>query len=161
MMYFQTLPHTHNDTATVGINAPVSFSAKQSLAQSTPNAIQEFDGSDRESTLTWLDQVELVAERTGFDPLEVGISKLKGLTLGDISTIHKEEGLSWYKFGQHLIEQYSDVPYTPDAMFTYSKISQQDNESTAQYLVRARVLLECIHHTFKLADISMDNLSLV
>ena len=30
-------------------------------------------------------------------------------------------------------------------MFAYSKISQQDNESTAQYLVRAKVFLECIH----------------
>ena len=108
--------------------------------------------------------MELVAERTGFDLLEVGISKLKGLALGDISTIHKEEGLSWYKFWQHLIEQYSNVPYTPDAMFTFSKILQQDNESTAQFLVSARVLLECIHCTSKLADISgfgMDNLPLV
>ena len=70
------------------INALESFSAEQALAQSTLNAIQEFDGSDRESTLIWLYQVELVAERTGFDPLEVGISKLKGLALGDISTIH-------------------------------------------------------------------------
>ena len=31
--------------------------------------------------LSWLDQVEVVAKRTGFDPLEVGISKLKGLAL--------------------------------------------------------------------------------
>ena len=99
-----------------------------------------------------------------FDPLEVGISKLKGLVLGDISTMHKEEGLSLHKFRQHLIEQYSNVPYVPDAMFNYSKIPQQDNELTAQYLVRARVLLEYIHHMSKLADISgfgMDNLSLV
>ena len=49
-------------------------------------------------------------------------------------------------------------------MFTYLKISQQDNESTAQYLVRARVLIAYIHHMSKLADISgfgMDNISLV
>ena len=49
-------------------------------------------------------------------------------------------------------------------MFTYSEILQQDKESTVQYLVRPRVLLECIHHTSKLAEISgcgMDNLSLV
>ena len=38
-----------------------------------------------------LDQVELVAERTGIDPLEVGITKLKGLALGDVNTICKEE----------------------------------------------------------------------
>ena len=48
-------------------------------------------------------------------------------------------------------------------MFAYSQISQQD-DSTAQYLVRGRVLLESIHHTSKLADISgfgMENLSLI
>ena len=96
--YSQTLPNTHNYSATVVINALESFSAKQALEHSTHNALQEFDGNDRESTLSWLDWVELVAERTDFDPLEVGISKLKGLALGDISTIHKEEGLSWHKF---------------------------------------------------------------
>ena len=42
-------------------------------------------------TIPWLDQVELVAERTGNDLIEVGISKLRGLTLGDINTIRKEE----------------------------------------------------------------------
>ena len=107
--------------------------------------------------------MDLVAERTSCVPLEVGIGKLKGLALGDISAIHKEEGLSWHKFRQCLIQQYSNVPYTPDAMVTYSKISQ-DNEPTVQYLVRAKVLLECIHHMPKLSDISgfgLNNLSLV
>ena len=39
------------------------------------------------ATKPWLDQVNLVPERTGNDPAEVGISKLKGLALGDINTI--------------------------------------------------------------------------
>ena len=124
--------------------------------------MQEFDGSDRELTISWLDQVELVVERTGFDLLEVGISKLKGLAIGDTSTICKEEGLSWHKIRQHLIEQYSNVPYTSHVCLL--KTFKQDDESTAQYLVRAKVLLECIHCTSKLSDISgfgLDNLSLV
>ena len=155
--------NTGNNSTNVVLNALETFSAKQALAQSTLNSMQEYDCSDRKVTIPWLDQVELVAERTGFDPLEVGISKLKGLAPGNISTIHKEEGLSWHKFRKCLIEQYSYIPYTSNAMFTYSKISQ-DDESTAQYLVRAKVLLECIHHTSKLSDISgfgLDNLSLV
>ena len=78
-----------------------------------------------------VDQVELITEMIGLDPLEVGINKLKRLALGDISTLHNEEGLSWHKFQQQLIEQSSNVPYAPDAMFTHSKISQQDNEPTA------------------------------
>ena len=161
--YSQTSQHVGNNNVNV-LKALENYSAKQALTQSTLNSIQEYNGSDREATIPWLDQVELVAERIGIDPLEVGISKLKGLTLGDISTKCKEEGLSWHKFWQCLIEQYSNVPYMPDAMFAYSKISQPDNQSTAQYLVRAKVLLECIHLTSKLVEISgcgMDNLSLV
>ena len=111
-----------------------------------------------------MDQVEFVAEMTGIDPLEVGIRKLKGLSLADISTFHKEEGLLWHKFRQCLIEQYLNVLYTPDAMLVYSKISQQEDKSTTRYLVRAKVLLEQIHRTSKLSEISgygMDNLSLI
>ena len=48
--------------------------------------------------MPWLDQVELVAIRTGIDPLEVGISKLEWLALGDVNTIHKEQGLMWHTF---------------------------------------------------------------
>ena len=90
------------------------------------NALQEYDGSDREATIPWLVHVEFVAKRKGIDLLEVGISKLKGLALADISIVHKKEGLSWYKFRKHLIEQYLNVPYVPDKMLAYSKISQQD-----------------------------------
>ena len=85
--YSQALLNTNNDSTTVVLDAlECFFSQACALAQSTLNGIQEYNGSDRESTISWLDQVELVAKRTGFDPLEVGISKLKGLALGDIST---------------------------------------------------------------------------
>ena len=93
---------------------------KQALAQSTLSPIQKFDSSNRKATITWLDQFKLVAKRTGIDPLEVSISKLKGLALGDVNIICKEEDLLWHKFQQCLIEQYSNVPYTSDAMFAYS-----------------------------------------
>ena len=61
----------------------------------------------RQATIPWLDQVKLVAERTSINPVKVGISKLKGLALGDINTIRKEEGLTWHKFRQIFIENYS------------------------------------------------------
>ena len=54
------------------------------------------------------DKVELITENTGIDPLRIAISKLMGLALANISTTHKEDGMPWHKFGQHLIEQYSD-----------------------------------------------------
>ena len=72
----------------------------QLLAQIELRSIQEFDENDTAATIHWLDQVKLVVERTGNNPVEVGISKLKGLVLGDINTIRKEEGLTWHKFRQ-------------------------------------------------------------
>ena len=38
-------------------------------------------------------------------------------------------------------------------MFVYSHLPQGDDETITQYLVRAKVPLERIHHTTKLADI--------
>ena len=71
------------------------------MAQAALRSIQEFDGNDKVATIPWLDPVELVAERTGNDPVEVGIIRLKGLALGDINTIRREEGLTWHKFRQY------------------------------------------------------------
>ena len=106
----------------------------------------------------------MVAENTGINPLKVGISKLKGLALGDITAIHKEGHLTWFSFIQGLIEHYSNVPFASDAMYTYSYLLQGNEEPTPQYLCRAKVLLECIHHTTKLPSIpgvGWDNLYLV
>ena len=64
---------------------------------------------------------------------------------------------------QILIAYYSNVPYVSDVMVTYNNITQ-DHESTPQYLIRAKVLLEHINHIFKLSQISskgLNNLGLV
>ena len=60
----------------------------------------------------------------------------------------------WQKFRQILIENYSNIPYTSDVMVAYSNLTQQDDESTSQYLIRAKVLLKCINHTSMLSQIS-------
>ena len=44
------------------IKALENYSTKQALTQSMLNALQEYIGSDREATVPWLDQVELIAE---------------------------------------------------------------------------------------------------
>ena len=88
----------------------------------------------------------MVAENTGIKPLEVGISKLNGLALGDITVIHKESHLMWYSFRQWLIEHYSNVPYASDTMYAYSHQMQGDEEPTTQYLSRAKVLLVYSSH---------------
>ena len=96
--------------------------------------------------------MELVAKKMSIYTLEVGITKLMGISLGDINAICKEGNLMCYKLRQRLIEHYSNVPYMSDAMLAYSHLSQGDNELTTQYLVRAKILLESIHHTSKLSD---------
>ena len=96
--------------------------------------------------------------------VEIGISKLRGLDVGNINTIRKEVGLMWYKFRQVLIENYSNIPYISDVMVAYTNLTQQDDESTLQYLIRAKVILECMNHTSKLSQISgkrLNSLALV
>ena len=88
----------------------------------TLNSIQEYDGSNKDGTIPWLDHIEMVVEKTGIDPLEVGISRLKGLALGDINAICKEDNLIRYSFRQRLIEHYSDVLSALDAIFAYSHL---------------------------------------
>ena len=140
------------------------YSSWQVLAQMMMNSIQEFDGTDWEATIPWLDHIEAIAKKTGFDPLEVGMSKLKGTALCDVNAISKEGSLSWSQFHQLLIEHYSNIPCVLDAPSAYTHLMQGENEMVMQYLARDKVLLECIHHTSKLWDISgssWDNLYLV
>ena len=83
------------------INTLEHFTAKisvQPLSLAVLGSIQVFDGNDKAATIPWLDQVKLVAERTGNDPEEVGFSKLRGLALVDINIVRKEKGLTWHKF---------------------------------------------------------------
>ena len=136
----------------------------QLMAQLAQGSIPDFDGKDKTVTIPWLDQVEQAAERTGNNPVEVGVSKLKDLTLGYISMVRKEEGLMWHRFCQILIENYSNVPYVPNAIVAYNKWTQQDNEWMLQYLIRAIVLLEHINHTSELCQMSskgLNNLALI
>ena len=49
-------------------------------------------------------------------------------------------------------------------MVAYTQLMQQDDESTSQFLIRVKVLLECMNHTSKLSQISgkgLNNLALI
>ena len=132
-MYSLAPLNASSDSTSLMINVLENFMAKdavQLLPHAALRSIQEFDGSDKVATIPWLDQVELVAERMGNNPVEVGISKLKGLALGDINKIRKEQGLTWHKFGQILIENYSNIPYMSDVIKGYMQLTQQDDKST-------------------------------
>ena len=52
------------------------------------------------------DHVEGITKKTGFDPLEIGMRKLKGMVLCDVNPASKESTLSYFQFCQLLIEHY-------------------------------------------------------
>ena len=128
------------------------------------NSILEFNGTNGKATILWLDHIEAVARKMGFYPLEIGMSKCKGMALCDVYAISKEGNLWYIWFHQLLIEHYSNIPYLSDTLNTYVHLMQGENEMVTQYLARAKVLLEHIYHTFKLCNIpgsGYDNLYLV
>ena len=66
------------------ITALEGHSLQQVLMQMTMNSIQKFDGTNKEATIPWLDNIKAVAKKTGFDPLEVCMSNLKGTMLSNV-----------------------------------------------------------------------------
>ena len=117
----------------------------------TLSAIDWFDCTDKSITISWLEQVEVVAERNNQTPLEVGMAKLKGALLCDVHKIHN---LTYPQLQKFLIENYSCTLYVSDVMVAYNRISQAEDESVTQYLIHAKDYLECIYHTRRLS--SMD-----
>ena len=157
-------PTPYYDSGINIINALEGYSSWQVLTQMAVNSIPEFNGTDREVTIPWLDHVEAIARKTGFDPLGVGMSKLKGMALCDVNTISKEGNSLYLQFCQLILEHYLNILYASDSLNAHAHLTQSKNETVTQYLARARVLLEHIHHTSKLCDIpgsSYDNLYLV
>ena len=64
----------------------------QPLATAALRTVNWFDGADKPNTMSWLQQVEVVAERNNQAPLEVGMAKLKGAPL---CNVHKTCNLTW------------------------------------------------------------------
>ena len=98
----------------------------QTLATVALSAIDWFDSTDKSNTMSWLEQVGVVAERNNQAPLEVGMAKLKGAPLHDV---HRICDLTWLWLLKLLIENYSDTLYVSDAMVAYNRISQAEDES--------------------------------
>ena len=81
------------------------------------------------------------------------MSKLKSIALHNVNAASKEGTLLYFQFCQILIEHYSHIPYESDALNAYAHLVQGEQESIVQYLTRAEVLLECIHHNSQMSDI--------
>ena len=111
------------------------------------NSIQEVDGTYPEATIPWLDHIESIAKKTGFDLVEVGISKMKGSVLCNVNTASKEGTLLYFQFCQLLIEHYLNIPYASETLNAYTHLAEGKHESIMQYISRAKVLLEHIHNT--------------
>ena len=102
------------------VNALDSYSSRQVLVQIMMNLIQEFDGTNQEATILWLDHVEGVTKKMGNNPLEISISKLKSMALHDVNAASKEDTLLYFQFHHLLIEHYSNNPYASDALIVYT-----------------------------------------
>ena len=120
--------------------------------QTAMNSIQEFDGTNP-APIPWLDHIESVAKKTGFNPEEIGISKLKVMVLCDVNTASNEGILLDFWFYQLFIEHYLNIPYALDALNTYAHLAQGEHELITQYISRAKVLLEHIHNNSKVCEI--------
>ena len=135
-------PTPYYDSGINIINALEGYSLFQVLMQMAMNLIQEFNSMDRKATIPWLDHIEGVARKTGFDPLEIGMIKLKGMALCNVNAISKEGNLSYFWFCQLLIEHYLNILYMSDALNAYANLMQGKNKTLTQYLARTKVLLE-------------------
>ena len=69
----------------------------------------------------------------------------------DTSTDKK---LSWIILKQHLTAIYSEIPYDTHAINAYDTLQQGVEESTEAYLHRVQDILEHIHHTNKMSEIT-------
>ena len=127
------------------------------MQQAALDAINSFDGSNKAETTSWLEQIELWAERGKESAVEIAMTKLKGSMLPVISTLKKETGnITRESLKNTLLKKYSDVPYRSNAIAKYFAVRQDEDENCMQYLVRVRDLLERGHNTSKLELINAE-----
>ena len=76
--------------------------SRNPLQQAALDAINSFDGSNKAETTSWLEQIELLAERGKESVVEIVMAKLKGNLQQLISTLKKETGdITWESLKIH------------------------------------------------------------
>ena len=65
-----------------------------------------------------------------------------------------DKKLSWITLKQHLTANYSEIPYDTHAINAYDTLQQGADEPTEAYLHRAQDILEHIHHTNNMSEIT-------
>ena len=97
--------------------------SRNPLQQAALDPINSFDGSNKAETTSWLEQIELLAERGKESAVEIAMAKLKGNPLWVISTLKKETGnITWEPLKNTLLKKYPDVPYRSNALAKYIAI---------------------------------------
>ena len=135
-------------------NALDSYFSRQFLMQTLMNLIQVFNGTNPEATIQWLAHIKGVTKKMDFDPVDIGMGKLKDTALHDVNTASKEGTLMYFWFHLLHIEHYWNIPYASDTLNTYTHLAQGEHESIAQYLTWDKVLLECIHQYSKMCNLT-------
>ena len=135
--------------------------SRNPLQQAALNAINSFDDSNKAETTSWLEQIELLAERCKESAVEIAMAKLKENLLWVISTLKKETGnITWESLKNTPLMKYSDIPYRSNDMEKYFTIRQDEDENCTQYLIRVRDLLERGHSNSKLELIDAEGFNI-
>ena len=93
------------------------------------------------------------------DAINIPLSKLQGAPLKSAIYLEGKETStgkkhSWIILKQHLTANYSKIPYNTNAINAYGTLQQGIDESTKAYLHRAQDVLEHIHHTNNMSEIT-------
>ena len=118
----------------------------QPLQQSALNSITTFDSTNKAEFVTWVQSIENAARLCNLDALSITLSKLQGTPLKSANYLGGKESnsgkkLSWTTLKQHLILNYSEIPYDSHAINAYDTLQQGTDESTKAYLHRAQDIL--------------------
>ena len=131
----------------------------QALQQATLNLINTFDGTKKTEFVTWAQSIENAARICNLDAINITLSKLQGDPLksaiyleGKVTSTGKKP--SWITLKQHLTANYSEIPYDTHGINAYNTLQQGADKSTEAYLHRAQDILECIHHTNNMPEIT-------
>ena len=131
----------------------------QPLQQATLNLINSFDGAKKAEFTTWAQSVENATRICNLDALNIILSTLQGAPLKSAIYLEGKETsagrrLSWNTLKQHLTSNYLEIPYYMHAINAYDTLQQGPDEPNEAYLHREQDILEHIHHTFSMSDIT-------
>ena len=131
----------------------------QPLQQATLNSINTFDGTKKAEFTTWAQSIENVMRIYNLYAINITLCKLQGAPMKSAIYLEDKEKsirkkLSWITLKQHLMTNYSYIPYDTHVIHVYGTLQQGADEPPEAYLHRAQDILEHIHHTNNMSEIT-------